>query len=332
MQAHPAAALTAALVAVRGLRSHSLSTSGAIAAALLGYAALANNLKVFAACLLGFYFAGSKATKVKTAVKATYEEPEAPPPTSPPPSASSTSTSSSSSPPPHHGRTATQVACNALVGSLCALAWRLKYSGERAGAQDWAAEGAWCVVSLDPRGGKDSRALVLAAVAFWAACCGDTFASELGILSRSPPYLLTTLRPCPRGTNGGVSPWGTLVSLLGGLLVGAIAVGSLAAQGQVSACASAGASWAWAGEIMLVAGAAGLGGSLLDSFLGATLQPTYYSTKRSLVVHSPHPSPAFPNDKVIRVRGSGTDVLSNNGVNLISAAAVAVAAGAWALR
>ncbi|GAA5913239.1 hypothetical protein JCM8208_003243 [Rhodotorula glutinis] len=329
MQAHPGALLTAALVAVRGFRSHSLSTSGALAAALLGYAALASPLKVFAACLLGFYFAGSKATKVKAVIKATYEEPDAP---SAAPQPSSPTSSPSPPPPPHHGRTATQVACNALVGSLCALVWRIKYSGERAGAQDWVKEGAWCVVGLDPRGGRDSRALVLAAVAFWAACCGDTFASELGILSRSPPYLLTTLRPCPRGTNGGVSPWGTLVSLLGGLLVGALAVGSLAAQGQVGACTRDGARWAWAGEIMLVAGAAGLGGSLLDSFLGATLQPTYFSTKRNLVVHSPHPSPAFPDDKVVRVRGSGFDVLSNNGVNLVSAAAVAVGAGAWALR
>ncbi|GAA5927080.1 hypothetical protein JCM3775_002441 [Rhodotorula graminis] len=326
MHAHPGALVTAALVAVRGLRSHSLSTSGALAALVLGYLALANPVKVYAACLLGFYFAGSKATKIKAAVKATIEEPDAPP-TAPRP-ATPTSSSPSPPPPPHHGRTATQVACNALVGSLCALAWRVKYSGERTGAQDWAAGGKWCLVGLDPRGAKDSRALVLAAVAFWAACCGDT----LGILSRSPPYLLTTLRPCPRGTNGGVSPWGTLVSLLGGLLVGVIAVGSLAAQGQAGACAMDGARWAWAGEILLVAGAAGLGGSLLDSFLGATLQPTYYSTKRNLVVHSPHPSPAFPDDKVVRVRGSGFDVLSNNGVNLVSAAAVAVVAGAWALR
>ncbi|KPV72996.1 uncharacterized protein RHOBADRAFT_55242 [Rhodotorula graminis WP1] len=365
MHAHPGALVTAALVAVRGLRSHSLSTSGALAALVLGYLALANPVKVYAACLLGFYFAGSKATKartppsfpsprpspphqlrpllvhkltlaapqVKAALKATFEEPDAPP-TAPRPASPPRISSSSSSPPspPHHGRTATQVACNALVGSLCALAWRIKYSGERTGAQDWAAGGKWCLVGLDPRGAKDSRALVLAAVAFWAACCGDTFASELGILSRSPPYLLTTLRPCPRGTNGGVSPWGTLVSLLGGLLVGVIAVGSLAAQGQAGACAMDGARWAWAGEILLVAGAAGLGGSLLDSFLGATLQPTYYSTKRNLVVHSPHPSPAFPDDKVVRVRGSGFDVLSNNGVNLVSAAAVAVVAGAWALR
>ncbi|GAA5820346.1 hypothetical protein JCM3770_002776 [Rhodotorula araucariae] len=322
MQLYPGALLTATLVAVRGLRSHSLDSSGALAAALLGYAALASPLKVFAACLLGFYFAGSKATKVKTAVKATYEEPDAPASNSAP---SFGPSPAGSAPPSYPGRSATQVACNALVGSLCALAWRVLYSGERAGAQNWQADGGWCVVGLDPGGGRESRALVLAAVAFWAACCGDT----LGILSRSQPRLLTTFRPCPRGTNGGVSAWGTLVSLVGGLLVGALALGSLAAQGQMQACT---AERGWAQELMTVAGAAGLGGSMLDSFLGATLQPTYFSSTRQLVVHSPHPSPAYPDDKIVRVPGSGFAVLSNNGVNLVSAGLVAAIAGWWALQ
>ncbi|TNY18730.1 integral membrane protein DUF92-domain-containing protein [Rhodotorula diobovata] len=327
MQLYLGALLTAVLVAVRGLRSASLSPSGALAASILGYAALASPLKVFSACLLGFYFAGSKATKVKAAVKATYEEPEAPS-IQQKASASSPTTAPPHSTPSSAGRTATQVACNALVGAFCAVTWRVFYSGERAGAQDWAKEGAWCVVGLDPRGRTHSRALVLAAVAFWAACCGDTFASELGILSRSPPRLLTTLRPCPRGTNGGVSPWGTLVSLLGGLLVGLLAVASLAAQRQTTACGA----WGWAVEIVAVAGAAGLGGSLLDSLLGATLQATYFSKTRNLVVHAPHPSPAFPDDEIVRVPGSGFAVLSNNGVNLVSAAAVAAVAGAWAAQ
>lgn len=59
------AALIAALAAARGYRSHSLSRSGAAAAALLGYSALANPLSVFGVCLLGFYLAGSRATKVR---------------------------------------------------------------------------------------------------------------------------------------------------------------------------------------------------------------------------------------------------------------------------
>lgn len=55
----------------------------------------------------------------------------------------------------------------------------------------------------------------------------DTLASELGILSPSAPVYLLTLRPVPPGTNGGVSLYGLIASIVGGLLIGGVMVADL---------------------------------------------------------------------------------------------------------
>lgn len=103
---------------------------------------------------------------------------------------------------------------------------------------------------------------------------------QLGILSSRPPILITTLRPCPRGTNGGVSVWGTLVSLLGGILVSALAVISLALQGQAAACGGRGrygSSWWWAMELLLLGGLSGLGGSMVRVARAISLYETTHT-------------------------------------------------------
>ena len=56
--------LISTLLAVHGLRKGSLSSSGAIAAFVVGYGHLANPLKAFGTALIFFYLAGSRATKV----------------------------------------------------------------------------------------------------------------------------------------------------------------------------------------------------------------------------------------------------------------------------
>ncbi|GAA5884232.1 hypothetical protein JCM6882_002188 [Rhodosporidiobolus microsporus] len=341
---YPGYLVFSAALARRGLSSGSLSRSGFAAAAVLGWLALANPLAVWGACLLGFYAAGSKATKVKADLKATYEESDhaaaAPSPSSP-----SDQTPPKSKAKAGGHRTALQVSCNALIGVLFALLWRVLYSGELSaltgsGGESWEDEGRWCVIAREEDGGRRwSRALVLGAVAFWGACCGDTFASELGILSPSPPYLPSTLRPTPRGTNGALSPFGTYVSFAGGILVSVLAILTLVFQGQVDKCGrwvNEAGEWGWAGEVLAVGGAAGLGGSLIDSLLGFLFQPTYYSPSRKLVVH--HPPSSLPSKKSDKdgddtILLPGTAVLgarlSNNGVNAVSTAVVAAVAVAY---
>ncbi|GJM41823.1 MAG: hypothetical protein DHS20C20_21050 [Ardenticatenaceae bacterium] len=89
----------------------------------------------------------------------------------------------------------------------------------------------------------------------------DTWATELGTLSKRPPWLITTGRTVPVGTSGGISPFGTAVSFFGGLLIGLFA-GLLSEANLMS--------------LTIIGGIGGLAGSLCDSFLGATVQQIYY--------------------------------------------------------
>jgi uncharacterized protein (TIGR00297 family) len=103
----------------------------------------------------------------------------------------------------------------------------------------------------------------------WAAYVGamaavnaDTWATELGVLSRSAPRLITTGREVERGTSGGVTGLGYLAITGGAVFIGVVA-----------ALFSPGLS-----RPALLAGAllGGLAGATFDSLLGATVQAIYY--------------------------------------------------------
>ena len=57
-----------------------------------------------------------------------------------------------------------------------------------------------------------------------AAATADTWATEVGTLAGGTPRSIRTLRPVPAGTSGGVSVVGTLASVLGALLLPALAL------------------------------------------------------------------------------------------------------------
>lgn len=107
-----------------------------------------------------------------------------------------------------------------------------------------------------------SPAWFLFFVGAMATVTADTWATELGTLSKRPPRLITTGQMVEVGTSGGVSPLGTMVSLIGGTLIGLVA-GLLERPLMV--------------EVIVATGAlSGLIGSLFDSLLGATVQHIYY--------------------------------------------------------
>ena len=88
-----------------------------------------------------------------------------------------------------------------------------------------------------------------------ATATGDTLASEIGVLSKNP-RMITTMKHCKPGQNGGVSLLGELACLAGSLIIGVI--------GFVAGIASL--------PICLIAVFAGFIGTNIDSLIGALFE------------------------------------------------------------
>ncbi len=114
----------------------------------------------------------------------------------------------------------------------------------------------------------------VAFAATMATVNADTWATELGVLSRRQPRLVTTGREVEVGTSGGITPGGTLAALAGAALIGALAAGfSLFRLGVALPWGQGlGSALALVGLVAF----SGLFGSLFDSWLGATVQAIYY--------------------------------------------------------
>ena len=132
--------------------------------------------------------------------------------------------------------------------------------------------------------------LVVGIIANYASVAADTFSSELGILSRSAPRLITspTLRRVPPGTNGGVTLVGLAAGLAGSVVVVAASALFLPFCGEDSAGKPGGAATPWTADQrrVLMFGLAlwGALGSVLDSVLGAVLQRSVRDVRSGKIV------------------------------------------------
>ncbi|KAM8820802.1 TMM19 protein, partial [Eudromia elegans] len=143
-----------------------------------------------------------------------------------------------------------------------------------------------------------------------ACSAGDTWASEIGsVMSKSQPRLITTWEKVPVGTNGGITIVGLFSSLLGGAVVGATYF--LTQVIFVSDLDTSAPQW----PAIVFGAAAGLLGSLVDSYLGATMQYSGFDENLGMVV----------NHQTKDARHiSGKPILDNNAVNLFSSIIIAL--------
>ena len=170
--------------------------------------------------------------------------------------------------------------------------------------------------------------MLAAFVGALATVNADTWATEIGVLSRRPPRLVTTGRVVEPGTSGGVSLLGTLSTLAGGLSIGLAAALFLLLDKILGGPGYTllGADTAQGTLVLLpVATLGGLVGSLCDSILGATLQTIYYSTRRAKETERKIDPDGIPNEHL-----RGWKWLNNDWVNFLSSAVGAgVSVLAW---
>lgn len=186
-------------------------------------------------------------------------------------------------------RTHIQVLANSVVATVLVLlhAWVLACSDEE--------EGCFSV------GGRAGDVLVVGIVAYvlscglidcqlvmvlmtgcrnYAAVAADTFSSELGILSRSKPRLITspTLRVVPPGTNGGVTATGLLAGVLGAFTIAVTSAILIPfCSGEASGLVSR-VQWVLAVTVW------GALGSVLDSILGGLFQASVVDKRSGKIV------------------------------------------------
>lgn len=285
--------LFSTFLSLHGKLKNSLNISGSIAAFFVGFSSFAASYR-FGLILILFYYSSSKLTKVKENVKSKLEENYS----------------------KGGQRNYIQVLANSFLATFVALIYFF-YIGEDSfvsfsslASDHIPNENFVLFHGFEISKRLFSSYLWCLYISHYSCATADTWASEIGILSKNKPRLVTSLFfvEVPHGTNGGMSLLGTLASAMGGLFIGLL-------FWVFSFCLNMNNPQSTPQYPMIFVGLiSGVMGSLLDSLLGALLQATYYSTeKRCIVKHFKSPS---KDPSVIRV--SGADVLSNEAVNFYS--------------
>ncbi|KAN0030011.1 hypothetical protein ACTA71_008155 [Dictyostelium dimigraforme] len=269
------------LFAIHGYRKKSLNLSGTITAWLTGVSTCIFG-STFAILLLSFYFSSSYLTKYKSSIKKTIEDGHT----------------------VGGQRNYIQVLSNSLTSTVFA------------GIFYFFSNSSTTLINFN----NDffSSFILCCFIGSYSCCNGDTWASELGILSKDQPILITTFKKVPKGTNGGLSSLGICASIAGGFFIGLMFYISsyyfnLAIYHKQQQLVS----------ILLLSTITGLLGSLIDSLMGSILQLSLFSIDRKVIINNV--DKLLPNEKTIRI--SGTNILDNHQVNFLSSLLTSILSG-----
>jgi uncharacterized protein (TIGR00297 family) len=141
-----------------------------------------------------------------------------------------------------------------------------------------------------------------------AAANADSWASEIGGLSRSSPVMITTFQPIEKGISGGVTWMGTWGGVAGSLFIVLAAAGTWQAFSDYPV------------DLPMIAASfiAGVAGFIFDSWVGAVFQALYRNNVADNLTEAAHAE-----NHLVK----GIPLVNNDFVNLISTSFAAVFAG-----
>ncbi|GAB0135394.1 hypothetical protein EsDP_00003734 [Epichloe bromicola] len=286
---------TLALI-LRAWSKNSLTPAGIVAAALTAMAHAYHPWNLPFALLCVFFLAGTRVTHIKENVKAAL-------------TMHSKGSSGGEGP-----RTHVQVLANSLMASILTVAHGYQLRRRVAAYADPNTPNPESSICYSWGGDL----LVVGIIANYAAVAADTFSSELGILSKSEPRLITSLklRKVPRGTNGGVTLLGLAAGCFGSMVIVAASMVFLpTCTAETAPTLGGGVPWTLAQRRLFMGGMViwGTLGSVLDSFLGGIFQRSVRDVRSGRIVEGEG--------------GNRVLVSASSPQTAIRAAAVAAAAG-----
>ncbi|MHA1753471.1 MAG: DUF92 domain-containing protein [Candidatus Helarchaeota archaeon] len=142
-----------------------------------------------------------------------------------------------------------------------------------------------------------------------SAMCADTVATELGLLSKKSPRLITNFKKVVPGTSGGVTLLGEFASFLGASIMG-LAAWIFTYLGLIDC------SFSFKFPVFIIALGGGILGCLVDSIIGATIQGIYKCPKCNKLTEKKIHNCGTRTDKI-----RGIAMIDNNVVNLIASSA-----------
>ncbi len=180
---------------------------------------------------------------------------------------------------------------------------RIGFSQEKGGVRGWKnifANGGVAAAAAMAGFASEQAIYSAAFLGAIATSTADTLATEIGLLSKSRPRLITNLKKkVGAGASGGISILGEIMVILGSLFVGIIAISLLFCSLSPLV-------------VILISLAGGVVGAHFDSLLGATIQGMNKCVICGIVTERGfHHGMTTTNIK-------GTKLIGNNTVNLLS--------------